>query len=79
MAKLIVEIEYTAPYPLLVQDVEWALQDKTPNSRVSVREIRPTKRANDGACAHKWEQNSWHGTRCKKCHIPKPPAFNANR
>lgn len=43
MKKIFVEIEYSGSYPLLAQDVQWALQAQTPNQQVSVRKILPAE------------------------------------
>lgn len=40
MGKIIVQIEYEGAYPILVQDVEWALQAQAPNRKVIVSEIK---------------------------------------
>ena len=36
---IIVEIVSSSPYPILAQDVQWTLQDKTPRERIIVREV----------------------------------------
>lgn len=61
MKKIIVEIVYSGAYPILVQDIQWALQDKTPKESVAVREVLQSelKQGSDSAeclsCGHVFE------------------------